>query len=73
VSPAAPLEVGHPHGHVVPSDGGTGFGSRVESFTADTVVVFVESDVVCAPAIAGTTKNPAATASILSFILSSFE
>ena len=36
-------------------------------------VVFVESDVVCAPAIAGTTKNPAATASILSFILSSFE
>jgi hypothetical protein len=42
--------------------------------TAETVVVFiVESVGVCATAIAGTTTKPAATASILSFILSSFE
>jgi hypothetical protein len=66
--------VGHPHGQVVPSDGGTGFGSRLESFAAIVAIGFaVESDVTCAPAIAGTMAKPAATASILSFILSSFE
>jgi hypothetical protein len=65
--------VGHPHGQVVPSDGGTGFGARLESFAIVAIGFAVESVVTCAPAIAGTMTKPAATASILSFILSSFE
>ena len=34
VRPAVPREVGHPHGHVVPSPGGSGRGPTIESRAA---------------------------------------